>query len=166
MFSGFYTKALSLYSPGSHSFYDVLLTENVNNDNRHDAEHDHRHGGAQIHRAIAALQVLHVNGNGHIFGAVQNQVGKQVIVPHPHGLQNTHGDQGGLQHGQHHAEIRAQRAAAVNGRRFQIKRGVEVKLPKYVAEVLAQSAEQDQNTAQLIERESSRFAAEAEKLGV
>ena len=54
---------------------------------------------------------------------------------------------------------------AVNGRRFQIKRGVEVKLPKYVAEVLAQSAEQDQNTAQLIERESSRFAAEAEKLG-
>jgi len=55
---------------------------------------------------------------------------------------------------------------AVNGRRFQIKRGVEVKLPKYVAEVLAQSAEQDQNTAQLIERESSRFAAEAEKLGV
>ena len=55
---------------------------------------------------------------------------------------------------------------AVNGRRFQIKRGVEVKLPKYVAEVLAQLAEQDQNTAQLIERESSRFAAEAEKLGV
>lgn len=55
---------------------------------------------------------------------------------------------------------------AVNGRRFQIKRGVEVKLPKYVAEVLSQSAEQDQNTAQLIERESSRFAAEAEKLGV
>lgn len=55
---------------------------------------------------------------------------------------------------------------AVNGRRFQIKRGVEVKIPKYVAEVLAQSAEQDQNTAQLIERESSRFAAEAEKLGV
>ena len=50
---------------------------------------------------------------------------------------------------------------AVNGRSFQIKRGETVQVPAYVAEVLEQSMAQDNATANLIERESSAYAAEA-----
>lgn len=50
---------------------------------------------------------------------------------------------------------------AVNGRAYQIKRGVTVQVPAYVAAVLEQSAEQDNATANLIEQESSSFEAEA-----
>lgn len=50
---------------------------------------------------------------------------------------------------------------AVNGRSFQIKRGETVMVPDYVAAVLEQSMAQDNATANLIERESSAYAAEA-----
>ena len=50
---------------------------------------------------------------------------------------------------------------ALNGRSFQIKRGETVQVPAYVAEVLEQSMAQDNATANLIERESSAYAAEA-----
>ena len=50
---------------------------------------------------------------------------------------------------------------AVNGRSFQIRRGETVRVPVYVAEVLEQSMAQDDATADLIERESSAYAAEA-----
>ena len=53
------------------------------------------------------------------------------------------------------------RKVAVNGRSFQIKRGETVQVPAYVAEVLEQSMAQDNATANLIERESSAYAAEA-----
>lgn len=55
---------------------------------------------------------------------------------------------------------------AVNGRSFQIKRGEEVEVPESVAEVLERSMDQDAATAGLMERESSRYKAQAEKLGV
>lgn len=50
---------------------------------------------------------------------------------------------------------------AVNGRAYQIQRGVTVKVPKCVADVLEQSMEQDNATANLIERESSSYEADA-----
>lgn len=50
---------------------------------------------------------------------------------------------------------------AVNGRSWQIRRGESVMVPDYVAEVLEQSMAQDTATANLIERESSAYAAEA-----
>ena len=50
---------------------------------------------------------------------------------------------------------------AVNGRSFQIKRGETVMVPDYVAAVLEQSMAQDMATANLIEKESSRYEAEA-----
>lgn len=55
---------------------------------------------------------------------------------------------------------------AVNGRRFQIKRGETVKVPRYIAEVLEQSMNQDEKTANLITRQSEEYATEAAKLGM
>lgn len=46
---------------------------------------------------------------------------------------------------------------AVNGRRYQIKRGVKVKIPRFVYEVIMNSIEQDKATADLMERESRRY---------
>lgn len=41
---------------------------------------------------------------------------------------------------------------AVNGRSFQIRRGVPVDVPEYVAEVLERSIRQDNETAAMLER--------------
>lgn len=55
---------------------------------------------------------------------------------------------------------------AVNGKTWQIKRGVPVQVPKYVADVLEQSMKQDTATANMIERENAEFERKAEQLGV
>ena len=65
--------------------------------------------------AVAALQVLDVDGDGLVLGAVQHQVGQEVVIPHPHDLQHAHGDEDGLEHGEHHREERAHWPAAVDG---------------------------------------------------
>ena len=59
-----------------------------------------------------------MDGNGPVLGDIQNQIGQQIVVPHPHQLQNTDADHGGLQHGQHHAEEGPHRTAAVDGSRL------------------------------------------------
>ena len=46
---------------------------------------------------------------------------------------------------------------AVNGKGYQIQRGVPVTVPDYVAEVLMNSATQDKNTARLISMKSNEF---------
>ena len=48
---------------------------------------------------------------------------------------------------------------AVNGRTFQIVRGVEVEVPECVAEVLEHSEAKDRRTAELMERLESAYAA-------
>lgn len=55
---------------------------------------------------------------------------------------------------------------AVNGKSWQIKRGETVEVPRYIADVLEQSMKQDMATANMIERESSRYEAEAKLRGV
>lgn len=54
---------------------------------------------------------------------------------------------------------------AVNGRRWQIRRGEAVEVPKYIADVLEQSMQQDARTAGMIERKSTEFKRESERLG-
>lgn len=54
---------------------------------------------------------------------------------------------------------------AVNGRRFQIKRGEKVMIPRYVYEVIMNSEAQDKATARLMEQESTKFANESRALG-
>lgn len=55
---------------------------------------------------------------------------------------------------------------AVNGERVQIRRGETVMVKKKFADVLEQSMQQDMATASLIERESSRYDAEAKARGL
>lgn len=55
---------------------------------------------------------------------------------------------------------------AVNGERVQIKRGETVMVKRKFADVLEQSMAQDMATASLIERESSRYDAEAKARGL
>lgn len=54
---------------------------------------------------------------------------------------------------------------AVNGKGWQIRRGVEVQVPRYVALVLQQSLEQDAATAELMDRQSAEFQAESNSRG-
>lgn len=55
---------------------------------------------------------------------------------------------------------------AVNGRSFLIQRGVDIEVPRCVAQVLEDSMEQDAKTAELMEREAGYFMEESKKLGV
>lgn len=50
-----------------------------------------------------------------------------------------------------------------NGKVYQIKRGVEVMIPRAVREIIYQSEEQDQRTSDLIDQESSRFREESRR---
>ena len=56
--------------------------------------------------------------DGPVLVDVQHQVGQQVVVPHPHDLQNAHRDHRRLQHREDHREVGPHRAAAVDGGRF------------------------------------------------
>ena len=52
----------------------------------------------------------------------------------------------------------------INGKTYQIQRGVDVSVPRFVAEVVEQSMQQDALTARLME-ETSRRAADQEARG-
>ena len=47
----------------------------------------------------------------------------------------------------------------INGERFLIKRGVEVEVPDYVAEVIENSARQDARAAEFIQKIEAEYAA-------
>lgn len=53
---------------------------------------------------------------------------------------------------------------AINGKRWQIKRGETVMVPAYVAEVLQQSMKQDMATADLIDQKHAEYEAVKDKL--
>ena len=55
---------------------------------------------------------------------------------------------------------------AVNGQGYLIQRGIEVMVPRFVAQVLYQSMDQDAATAAFMEQESAAFQAETQRLGV
>ena len=46
---------------------------------------------------------------------------------------------------------------AVNGERYLIKRGEEVEVPDYIAEVIEHSAQQDARTAELIQKIEAEY---------
>jgi hypothetical protein len=54
---------------------------------------------------------------------------------------------------------------AVNGKRYQIKRGVDVMVPESVYEVLQNSQTQDQAAFRLMENKANEFESETKKFG-
>lgn len=54
----------------------------------------------------------------------------------------------------------------VDGKGYKIQRGVTVEVPVIVAEILEQSAEQDNQTANLISRYTNEFEAESKMRGM
>lgn len=52
---------------------------------------------------------------------------------------------------------------AVNGKSYQIKRGVEVEVPRNVAEVIAQAQENEENNSVLFEEMSSEFQEKSKR---
>ena len=54
---------------------------------------------------------------------------------------------------------------AVNGRRFQIKRGEKVMIPRYVYQEIMNSEAQDKAAARLMENEAAKFENESRALG-
>ncbi len=55
--------------------------------------------------------------------------------------------------------------AGVNGKLFRIKRGVTVKIPRYVREVIVRSMEQDARTTELIDAQAKSFAEASKAFG-
>lgn len=55
---------------------------------------------------------------------------------------------------------------SVNGKTFQIKRGVTVRIPRYVRNVIMRSMEQDAKTADLIDAQTSEYAAASKAYGI
>lgn len=55
---------------------------------------------------------------------------------------------------------------AVNGRGYLIQRGIEVMVPRFVAEVLYQSMDQDAFAAEQQAEQQAHFAAETRRLGI
>ena len=53
---------------------------------------------------------------------------------------------------------------AVNGKGFLIQRGVSVEVPRYVAQVLDQSMDQDQKAAELMDREARSYQGKSKEL--
>ena len=54
----------------------------------------------------------------------------------------------------------------VNGKGWLIQRGVEVQVPRYVAQVLEQSVQQDEQAAALMEEKAGEFDSESRRLGI
>lgn len=51
----------------------------------------------------------------------------------------------------------------VNDHNYIIKRGVEVQVPRYIADVIANSERQDRNTAMMIERANNEYDSALQK---
>ena len=51
----------------------------------------------------------------------------------------------------------------VNDHNYIIKRGVEVQVPRYIADVIANSERQDRNTAMMIERAKNEYDSALQK---
>lgn len=62
-------------------------------------------------------------------------------------------------------KYRDDKIVSINGKTYQIARGVEVEVPRCVSEVLKQSQDQDDMTAMRIEQCTSRYEKETAALG-
>ena len=106
--------SLTLDSACNNTLDDVFLAGHVQDDDGDDGNDDAGHHGSQLHTAVAAAEILDRHGDGAVLLDIQHQRGQQVVVPHPHGLQNSSGDHGRLQDGEHDLEEDLDGVAAVD----------------------------------------------------
>ena len=66
-------EASAFYRAGSHTFDDVLLAEEIEDDDRDDAHEDERHRGAEVDGAVAALEVLNMNRDRAVLVDIQHE---------------------------------------------------------------------------------------------
>ena len=87
--------SLTFNSAGDDAFDDALLGEGVEDDDGDDGEDEHCHKCSHIARAVAALEILHGDGDGAILTA-DDEIGQEIVVPDPHGVEYRDGDGDGL----------------------------------------------------------------------
>ena len=69
---------------------DIFLTEEIEDNDGYHRENQHRHKAAEIGLSVCTRH-RKLNGDG--YGAPvasQNQIGEQIVVPDPHGVQHAH----------------------------------------------------------------------------
>ena len=110
--------ASALDRTGGDALDDVLLAAEVEHDDGDYAQHYHCHRRAHVNGAVAALEVLDMDGDGHVELSVEDKVGEEVVVPDPHYLKHADGNERGLEHRENDGEEGADRPAAVYRRGF------------------------------------------------
>ena len=92
----------------------MLLASEVEDNDRNNAEYNKCHDSTNIRLTVAALQILNMNRNRFIQILIKNQVRQQIVIPYPHGLQNSDLNKGGFHYGQNNTEEGSNRTCAVN----------------------------------------------------
>ena len=101
----------------------MLLAEQIEYNNRNDAEQNQRHRCAEVNRTIASLEELDVDRNRHILCTVKYKIRQEIVVPYPHDFKNTDRNQRRLHHRKNNLEIGLYRTGTVNcGSLFNLKR--------------------------------------------
>ena len=114
----FLLSASSLHRACHNALDNVFLADKIYDNDGYDIDHDTGHHGTHLHMAETSPEVLNRHGNGPVFLDIQNKRRQKVIVPYPHQLQDSGGDNGGLQNRDQHLRVHLKRTAAVDQRRL------------------------------------------------
>ena len=110
-----YFSHLALNCTGYHALDNVLLTGQIEDDNRDYGQYQQCHHGTQILCTVRTYQVLYYNRYGLVISTqADHQIRQQIVVPDPHGIQNGYGDGCGLQDRHYDTEEGLQRVASVD----------------------------------------------------
>ena len=91
-----------------------LRANQINNDDRDDGQHNARHHRSHLNLSVTSTEILDQHRNSLIALNIQYQRRQEVIIPYPHGLQNSYRNHGRLQNRKHDQEEGLDRIAAVN----------------------------------------------------
>ena len=84
---------LALNCTGYHALDNVLLTGQIEDDNRNHGQYQQCHHGTQILCTVRTYQALYYNRYGLVISTqADHQIRQQVVVPDPHGIQDGYGD--------------------------------------------------------------------------
>src|SRR5690625_7845012 len=114
-----YRNLLPLHGTGIHPFDDVPLRGEVEDDGGADGQAQQGHHGTHIAVTVGANEGLDDHRDGLVSrGQANDQVWQQVVVPHPHGIENGHGDGSWLEQRQDYPEVVLERTTDDEHRSF------------------------------------------------